>query len=91
MLDATLNILARYTGSTTAESACVENVPAALALWFVDADRKVAKNAQVHATTDRDGHSVHVFYTQLACSWERVADVTHIVTVPTASLPEESR
>ncbi|MFD0153438.1 hypothetical protein ACWGQ4_08375 [Streptomyces sp. NPDC055721] len=90
MLDATLQILTRLTGSTTADSHCVEKLPVSLALWLVEADRGIAKDTQVHQTTDRDGRSVHVFYTQLAGPWKDVDDVTHIVSVPTAALSEES-
>ncbi|MFB6840945.1 hypothetical protein [Streptomyces sp. NPDC056361] len=90
MFDATIQILVRPTGSATVHSHHMA-VPASLALWVVESDQPNAEIAQVHQTTDRDGQRIHVFYTRLPCIQRDTDHITHIVTIPDASLTEEHR
>ncbi|MFE0651808.1 hypothetical protein ACFVZH_24780 [Streptomyces sp. NPDC059534] len=90
MFNATIQILVRPTGDVTVYSHHM-TVPASLALSVVESDQPTAENAQVHQTIDRDGHGIRVFYTRLAVAHRGADDITHIVTIPTAALTEESR
>ncbi|MEU9701960.1 hypothetical protein [Streptomyces sp. NPDC047981] len=86
MSNATVHILTRLTGSTTADVVSLD-IAKDSALRLIDSTRQVAKDTQIHETADRDGTRVCVFYTQLAGPWDDVDDTTHVVSIPTAELP----